>query len=121
MENAYGEAFAHGLPLTVVHCLWDALVGQPHWAHVDSSDPEFQDARLRMAESLAGMADKYPDVRVHVSITRGAVDACLVDLSQRFNLLVIGRPPRSLGERLIFPGLTTSVAEHAHAPVLVVP
>lgn len=121
LEFAYSEASARGLPLTVVHCLWDALVGQPHWGHVAEGDPECQGARLRVAESLAGMAEKYPDVPVHVSITRGAIDACLVDLSQQYDLLVIGRPPHSLGERLVLPGLVITVAEHAHAPVLVVP
>ena len=121
VEYAYAEAAARGLPLTVVHCIWDALVGQVRWAHVDRSDPEFGDAHLCVAESLAGMAEKYPDVPVQVSITRGAIDACLVDLSQQYDLLVIGRPPHSLGERLVLPGLVITVAEHAHAPVLVVP
>jgi nucleotide-binding universal stress UspA family protein len=121
LEYAFAEAAARELPLTVVHCLWEPLVGHLRWAHVDRNDPEFEEARLRLAESLAGMADKYPDVPVHLSVTRGAIDACLVDLSQQHDLLVIGRPPHSLGERLVLPGLVITVAEHAHAPVIVVP
>jgi nucleotide-binding universal stress UspA family protein len=42
-------------------------------------------------------------------------------MSQHFELLVIGRPPRTLGQRLTLSGLTTSIAEHAHSSVLVVP
>lgn len=121
LEYAFAEAAARELPLTVVHCLWEPLVGHLRWAHVDSNDPESEEGRLRMAESLAGMADKYPDVPVHLSLTRGAIDACLVDLSQQHDLLVVGRPPHSLGERLVLPGLVITVAEHAHAPVIVVP
>jgi nucleotide-binding universal stress UspA family protein len=34
---------------------------------------------------------------------------------------VIGRPPRTLGQRLTFSGLTTAIAEHARTTVLVVP
>ena len=121
LEFAYVEAAARCLPLTVLHCVWDARVGQPYWGRFAAGDPDCEEARLRVAESLAGMAEKYPDVPVHVSITRGAIDACLVDLSQQYDLLVIGRPPHSLGERLVLPGLVITVAEHAHAPVLVVP
>jgi nucleotide-binding universal stress UspA family protein len=67
------------------------------------------------------MAEKFPDVRMKVEVTRGAVDACLVDLSARYDLLLIGRPVRPLLLRLTTSGLTTPVAEHAHCPVLVVP
>jgi nucleotide-binding universal stress UspA family protein len=121
LEFAYAEASARGRPLNVVHCLWDALVGQPHWAPVSCSDPAYEQAQLCLAESLAGMAEKYPDVPVTLSITRGAIDACLVDLSQQYDLLVLGRPPHSLGERMVLPGLVVTVAEQAHAPVLVIP
>jgi nucleotide-binding universal stress UspA family protein len=121
VEHAYREASLHQLPLTIVHCLWDGLVPQISWSDVADSHPEAAEARLRIAESIAGMSEKFPEVEVHVRITRGVIDACLVDLSAEYELLVIGRPPRSLGQRLLLTGLTTAVAEHAHSPVLVVP
>jgi nucleotide-binding universal stress UspA family protein len=67
------------------------------------------------------MGEKFPDVELEVLVTRGAIDACLVDLSARYDLLVIGRPRRPLLQRLTMSGLTTPVAEAAHSPVLVVP
>lgn len=121
VEVAYQEASLHGLPLTIVHCMWDAMFAQVRWTDLPSSNPIAQEARLRVAESVAGMAEKYPDVDVSIRVTRGAIDACLVDLSTEFELLVAGRPPRTLGQRLLLSGITTSVAEHAHCPVLVVP
>lgn len=121
LEYAFAEASARDLPLTVVHCMWEALIGKTHWGHVDSADPEYDEAHLRMSESLAGMSEKYPDVPVHLAVTRGAIDACLVDLSQQYDLLVIGRPPHSLSERLVLPGLVITLAEHSHSPVIVVP
>jgi nucleotide-binding universal stress UspA family protein len=44
-----------------------------------------------------------------------------VDLSARYDLLLVGRPHRPLLLRLTMSGLTVPVVEHAHSPVLVVP
>jgi nucleotide-binding universal stress UspA family protein len=121
VEHAYREASLHQARLTVVHCLWDGLVAQARWTVVSESDAEGEEARLRMAESIAGMGEKFPDVDVRVHVTRGAIDVCLVDLSAQYDLLVIGRPERPLLQRLTLSGLTTPVVEHAHCPVLVVP
>ena len=121
VEHAYREASLHRTPLTVVHCLWDGLMAPTPWADVSQTDPEGEEARLRVAQSTAGMREKFPDVDTTVRVTRGAVDACLVDLSADHDLLVIGRPPRPLLHRLTTSGLTLPVAEHAHCPVLVVP
>lgn len=121
VEEAYREASVHQLPLTVVHCLWDGMLAQVRWTTVSDTDPVAEEARVRVAESVAGMYEKFPDVQTEFLITRGAVDACLVDLSARYDLLVIGRPVRPLLMRLTLSGLTTPVVEHAHCPVLVVP
>jgi nucleotide-binding universal stress UspA family protein len=121
VEHAYREASLHQLGLTVVHCLWDGLVAPARWTAVSETDPAGEEARLRVAESVAGMGEKFPDVEMSVEVTRGAIDACLVDLSARHDLLVIGRPQRPLFLRLTVSSLTTPVAEHAHSPVLVVP
>jgi len=121
VEHAYREASLHRTPLTVVHCLWDGLAGPTPWANVPRTDPEHAEARLRIAESMAGMREKFPDVDLSVMVTRGSVDACLVDLSAKFDLLVIGRPARPLLLRLTTSGLTLPVAERAQCPVLVVP
>jgi nucleotide-binding universal stress UspA family protein len=121
VEHAYREASLHRVPLTVVHCVWDGLVAPPGWTDVSPTDPEGEEARLRIAQSTAGMAEKFPDVDATVRVTRGAIDQCLVDLSGEHDLLVIGRPSRPLLLRLTVSGLTVPVAEHAHCPVLVVP
>jgi len=121
VEYAYREASLHQAPITVVHCLWDGLLAQARWTTVPETAPEYDEALLRISESVVGMGEKFPDVPTDVLITRGAVDACLVDLSARYDLVVIGRPVRPLLLRLTLSGLTLPVVEHAHAPVLVVP
>jgi len=120
VEVAFEQASQRGLPLTVVHCLWDTLIGRDAWAHVDPSDPDADEARRLVAETLAGAQEKYPDVAVRVEITRGAIEDCLVDLSQLHELLVIGRSAGRL-RHLTWGAHATTIAEHAHSPVLVVP
>jgi nucleotide-binding universal stress UspA family protein len=121
LDVAYAVASTRQAPMTVVHCLWEAMPAQVRWSHLDGPDPEIQEARQRVTESLAGLTQKFPDVDVHVSVAKGAIDSCLVELSSEFDLLVIGRAPSSLGEHVLFNGVTTSIAEHAHTPVIVVP
>ena len=120
VEAAFGQASQRRLPLTVVHCLWDTLIGRDAWAHLDPSDPDADEARRLVAETLAVAQEKYPDVAVRVEITRGAIEDCLVDLSQRHELLVIGRSAGRL-RHLTWGAHATTIAEHAHSPVLVVP
>src|SRR5262249_49318333 len=119
VEHAYREASLHRARLTVVHCLWDGQATRSPWTSVPETDPEGEDARLRIAESVAGMGEKFPDVTMGVEVARGSVDDCLVDLSARHELLVIGRPRRPLLRRLTVSSLTTPVAECARCPVLV--
>lgn len=121
VEQAYREASLHNAPLTIVHCLWDGMLAQVRWTTVSETDPVADEARLRISESMAGMDEKFPDVSTEVLVTRGAIDACLVDLSERYDLLVIGRPARPLLLRLTMSSLTTPVVEHAYSPVLVLP
>lgn len=120
VEAAFEQASQRQLPLTVVHCLWDTLIGRDAWAPLDPSDPDADEARLLVAEALAGMKEKFPEVAVRVELTRGAIEDCLVDLSQQHELLVIGRSAGRL-RHLTWGAHATTIAEHAHAPVLVVP
>lgn len=121
VEYAYREASLHHMPLTVVHCLWDPLVARVRWGHLTPGDPFYEDAEQRVSSSLAGISDKFPEVETHVALAKGAVDACLVDFSRQHDILVLGRHGQSLGERLAWGGLTTSIVEHASGPVVVVP
>lgn len=121
VELAYREASFHGWPLTVVHCLWDPLLSRVRWSRVLPTEPEYDEARLRVAETLSGMAEKFPDVEVTVTIAKGSVDTCLIDMSHHHELLVVGRHARTLSQRLEWGWPTTGIIEHAGSPVVVVP
>ncbi|MDO3397926.1 universal stress protein [Nocardioides cremeus] len=117
---AYEQAAATGQHLTVLHCFWDARVAYAGAMVVDESD-DAADVRALVAETTAGLAEKHPDVDVEVRIVRGLADQVLVAESQGRDLVVLGyHRQHALGEAL-FPSVVTSVLEHAHGAVMVVP
>ncbi len=121
LEVAFREASLHEQPLTVVHCVWEALVSRVGWGVVGPLEPDYEEARLRVAEVLGGMPEKFPDVEVTVKITKGAIDECIADLSRAHELTVVGRHARALLTSAGSISLTTAIVENAFGPVLVVP
>lgn len=121
LEAAFREASYHALPLTVVHCQWEALSAPGGWRAANPTDPFFDSARIRVAEVLAGLREKFPDVAVTRGIFAGHVDQCVADLSREYDVTVIGRHAKTLMERVGSLSLTTAIVEHACGPVLVVP
>jgi nucleotide-binding universal stress UspA family protein len=121
LEAAFREASYHALTLTVVHCQWEALSAPGGWRAANPTDPFYDTARIRLAEVLAGLREKFPDVTVKRGIFAGHVDQCVADLSREHDLTVIGRHSHTLLERVGSLSLTTAALEHACGPVLVVP
>lgn len=121
LEAAFREASYHGLPLTVVHCEWEALSVPDGWRPARPEDPFYDSARIRVAEAISGLGEKFPDVAVTRGIFAGHVDHCIADLSREHDLTVIGRHDHSLLARVSALPLTTAVLEHAYGPVLIVP
>lgn len=119
IEFAYRMASWRALPLTVLHCFRDAapvaalLSGVP----LPESDAE----QALVAESLAGMEEKFPDVEVHVRLTRGVAERHLVAASLHHDLVVVGHLPLSALDDLRHGSLAPVVVEHASGAVAVVP
>src|SRR5690606_16874816 len=69
IEFAFRQAELRQMPLHVVHCYADASTR--HWRR---STPVDKDGlRLMLAESVAGMADKFPDVTVTLRLDNDTV------------------------------------------------
>lgn len=117
IEFAYHQASWRRLPLTVQHCYWEArAVGAP-----DADAPDDAADLSLVAEAVAGMQEKYPDVLVQLRLERGFVDQVLIEASYDHDLVVVGyRPLRVLHELLHVP-LAPAVLENAHGAVAVVP
>ena len=103
LAYAYEAASRRGVPLTVAHCY------DPIPRHVNDDDAvdlapgEPEAVRRTLAEAVAGLAEKYPDVEVTLDgVPKSAVDH-LVELSDHVGLVVVGSHRRSTLGRLTPP------------------
>jgi nucleotide-binding universal stress UspA family protein len=124
LEFAFAQASLHRAPLTVMHCFWDvrAATNGPGPVPADGGNPSAEsDLRLLLAECVAGLAEKYPDVAVSAELARGLVDECLADRSPDAGLLVVGRTAPTGWARFLHSSCALAVLERAHTTVAVVP
>jgi nucleotide-binding universal stress UspA family protein len=121
LELAYHQASLHGLPLTVLHAAWSSSVRSVDAVQLPDSPADRDSEMAAFAESLAGMAEKYPDVHVTRRVVEGRAEDLLVDLGERMDLIVLGsHQPHGL-ERLLLGSVAVAVVEDATCPVAVVP
>ena len=122
LEYAFAQASLRGLPLTVMHCFYDVRAASQGSGIVpDDETGELADKRLLLAESVAGLAEKYPDVAVRRELARGLVDECLVGHAPDAELLVVGHAQASGWERFAHVSCALAVLERARTTVAVVP
>ena len=121
LEFAFRQASLRRLPLRVVHYVMDprsALVGVPM---VGDLSQQLQQSVLVMSEAMAGLGERYPDVRTTVSTTPGLAAHDIVTAATRADLVVVGTHQRPAADRLLVNSVSTAVLEHASCPVAVVP
>ncbi len=124
--EAVGYAFAHasqrGAGLTAVHAwdieftpgvLADATQAEV-WARLEAGE------RALTAESLAGWAEKYPDVEVRTHVVRGHAVKELAAESEDAGLVVIGSRGRGGFRGLLLGSVAQGLIHRAHCPVAVV-
>ena len=121
LEFAYREASLRDLPLTMLHCGWDAQADALGAYLVAESVVDLETERLALAEAIAGMAEKYPDVRTTTEIVRGLPQEALLRAGERMNLIVVGAHVPGHTSHRLFGSVATSVVEHATCAVAVVP
>jgi nucleotide-binding universal stress UspA family protein len=122
LEFAFAQASLRGLPLTVMHCFWDVISATRGSGVVPArEDGDLADLRLLMAESAAGLAEKYPDVTVTQELAQGLVDECLADHTPDAELLVVGRASAVGWPRFLHTSCALAVLERARTTVAVVP
>jgi nucleotide-binding universal stress UspA family protein len=119
LEFAYREASLRRLPLTVLHCYWDIQAGTA--AALPGSETAIEAERVALAEAMAGMGEKYPDVSVSTESVQGRPQDVLVRRGERMNLIVVGAHQASRTAQVVFGSVSVAVVEHATCPVAVVP
>ncbi len=121
LEFAYRQAAFRRVPLTVVHSFW--YFQQPSAvADVlgDAVAPTSQQ-RVALAESMAGFAEKYPDVTVHTQMDQGMPERYLLRLADEMDMLVVGAHQGNRAEQFMFGSVSVWLVEHANCPVAVIP
>ena len=96
IEFGFQQASLRGLPLTVVHCFWDARQPFPMFGSclgARKGRSRRRTLRLLLSESIAGLSEKYPDVQVSLRLTHGLVDEGLAAMTSDAGLVVVGRHP----------------------------
>lgn len=124
IEFAFQQASLRSLPLTVVHCFWDVVAAAAGFREASGevlNDPDLEELRIVLAESLAGFREEYPDVKVDLVLRHGLVDEALTRHGSRWDLVVVGRHPVDSLHRTLIGSIGTAVVERAHCPVAIVP
>lgn len=121
IEFAFQQASFRRESLTVLHCFWDVVTAVAGTSGTDLPDDWQQDLRVLLSESVAGLAEKYPDVEVTLQVAHGFVDEALARLAGDWGMVVIGRHPARAMSQLLTGAMCTAVVERAHCTVAVVP
>ena len=122
LDYAFGQASFQHRRLVVVHCFNESFQGGYGLTGLPDEDLDaLPEERLSVAESIAGLGEKYPDVEVTTELHRGPAAEYLVRASDRAAMLVVGSRKRPRAAVLFFGAVSRSVVEHARCTVAVVP
>jgi nucleotide-binding universal stress UspA family protein len=119
---ALEEASLRGTDLIALHVYRHPGSGGPGDMQplvYDETQLHDEEDRL-VAESLAGTADRWPDVPVRRQTVRGRPAGVLADASREAQLLVVGGQGRGEFTGLLLGSVSQSVLHHADCPVAVV-
>ena len=122
LDFAFDHASRSGGPLTVIHG-WRNLsrgTGVSAGYPLDSDADEVNMAERIITESLAGFAERYPDVHVTEEAIPVAPHRVLADASQSASLLVVGSRGLGAFAGLLLGSVSQALLHHAECPVAVV-
>lgn len=123
VEFAFRMASESASPLVVLHATWDARERASSVIDLRSfrEKVNLSEAEERLvAETVAGLCEKYPDVAVTETYRRGEPVRALVEASRTAWLVVVGTRGRRLLATTLLGSVSRGVAERAFCPVAVV-
>ncbi|MFI6986651.1 universal stress protein [Embleya sp. NPDC050154] len=114
---AFDEAARRGATVVAVH-VRRPPVGLLAGLRMEEEIPE---GRLRLAEALAGWAEKYPAVPVRREVTVGHPVKALRNAAEHALCLVVGAHGRGGFAGLLPGSVGQGLIHHAHCPLVIVP
>lgn len=121
LDFAFRQASLRSRPLTILHSFDDNVGAGGDPLLPQGSMSTLQAQRLAVAESVAELAQRYPDVRFDVAVAHGYAADVLAAVADRHSLVVIGHHPKDTVTDRITGSSATAVLERAHTNVAVVP
>lgn len=130
LEFAYRRASERRLPLTILHASLrtrrGAVAGTPATGGTVAHSGlitglETDEERLLVAEAIAGMTEKFPDVTARLEMVHGLPGETLLQASDGMDLVVVGSTGGGAASDVLFGSIAAFMVEHATCPVAVVP
>ncbi|MFB9905382.1 universal stress protein [Allokutzneria oryzae] len=123
LEFAFDQASRSRTSLVVVHA-WNDHIAESVWAKVPFVMLGWaaieRDARLLLAESIAGWQEKYPEVTVQRVVVKGSAPRALLAQAPNARLLVVGSRGRGALRGAVLGSTSQALLHHAPCPVAVV-
>ncbi len=110
LEFGFDHASHTGRPVRVVHLVW-----------TNPTDEARTSSEVLLAETVAGLGERYPDVAWTSTVLAGPLADTIVDALHDAALIVVGRHRARSRDRLLYRSTASTVLEHAPCPVAVVP
>jgi nucleotide-binding universal stress UspA family protein len=119
LDFAFELASAEYKPLAILHA-WGAAGVYKDLMSYEVRLETAEEHELQVAESIAGYAEKYPDVLVTQHQDEDDPSRTLVTASEDADTVVVGSRGRRDAASVVFGSVSRFVVEHAHCPVIVV-
>ena len=117
---AAAEADRIGEPLYVVHAWTEPAIYAPADSVVTELTAATRDEEaVVLGESVAGLAEQYPDLVVHPQLVHEQPATALLDAAAHARLLVVGSRGRHGLTRVLLGSVSHTVVLHAECPVMV--
>ncbi|WP_216592320.1 universal stress protein [Verrucosispora sioxanthis] len=122
VEFAVQEAALRGAAVLALHAYRHPVSTGPG----DMQPLVYDESELRadedraVAESIAGLTERYPEVQITRRSVRGRAARVLTDASRQAQLMVVGGQGRGEVTGLLLGSVSQSLLHHSHCPVAVV-
>jgi nucleotide-binding universal stress UspA family protein len=120
LDLAFRVASSRTLPLTALHCFWDLTEVSRGAVDAPDDEPGLDDLREQLRQAVAEAQARHPTVPVHLQLTRGFVDARVLDATTWADLVVLGHQPKPLLGELVYGSVAPQVVEAGQCSVAVV-